>query len=225
MARRIKKSKKIILYIVLSCLIVCLVDFFIKPVYLIKSIIKAVLFFLVPFMLLKKRDRRQLKKMITPNKNNFFKSILLGISLLTLILFLYFLLSDYYDFNKILPLLRSTGITETNFWLVCLHVSLINSLLEEFFFRGFGYLLLRKSIKKSHACIFSGIMFGLYHITIIYNWFSIPLVILAIIGLVVLGIILNILDDRSGNIYNSWMSHMFVNFGINTVGLILMGVL
>ena len=75
MARRIKKSKKIILYIVLSCLIVCLVDFFIRPVYLIKSIIKAVLFFLVPFMLLKKRDRRQLKKMITPNKNNFFKSI------------------------------------------------------------------------------------------------------------------------------------------------------
>ena len=68
-------------------------------------------------------------------------------------------------------------------------------------------------------------MFGLYHITIIYNWFSIPLLILAIIGLIVLGILLNILDDKSSNIYNSWMSHMFVNFGINTVGLILMGVL
>ena len=73
MARRIKKSKKIILYIVLSCLIVCLVDLFIKPTYLIKSIIKAILFFVIPFILLKKRDRRQLKKMITPNKNNFFK--------------------------------------------------------------------------------------------------------------------------------------------------------
>ena len=154
-----------------------------------------------------------------------FKSIFLGCGLLALVLFLYFLLQDVYDFNKIIPLLSETGINNSNFWIVCFHVSLVNSLVEEFFFRGYAFLLLKKSVKTVYAYLFSSLMFALYHITIIYKWFSFPIFIFSILSIMLLGFILNYLDEKNGNIYNSWMSHMFVNFGINTIGLMLMGML
>lgn len=225
MARRSKKSKKIILYVILACLIICFLDIFMKPTYMIKSLIKVFLFVIVPFLLVKKRDKGFLKKLIKPKREGFFKSVFLGICLLALILFLYFLLQDTYDFNKIIPLLAESGINNSNFWIVCFHISLINSLVEEFFFRGYAFLLLKKSVRTLYAYLFSSLMFALYHITIIYKWFNVPIFIFSILGLMLLGFILNYLDEKNGNIYNSWMSHMFVNFGINTIGLMLMGML
>lgn len=225
MARRKKKSKKIILYVLLSCLIICAIDIFIKPTYLVKSIIKTFLFLIIPILSVKKRDRNQLKKLLKPNKEGLFKSIMLGLILLSLVLFLYFLLQDTYDFNKIIPLLAETGINRSNFWMVCIHISIINSLLEEFFFRGYAFILLKKSIKTSYAYLFSSLVFALYHVTIIYKWFSLPIFVISILSLMLLGMILNYIDEKNGNIYNSWLSHMCVNFGINTIGLMLMGLL
>lgn len=225
MAKRIKKSKKIILYVILACLIICSLDIFMKPTYMVKSVIKIFLFLIIPFSLVKKRDKSFLKKLILPKKEGLIKSILLGVCLLSLVLFLYFLLQDVYDFNKIIPLLAESGINNSNFWFVCFHISIINSLLEEFFFRGFAFLLLKRNIKTSYAYLFSSLMFALYHVSIICEWFSIPIFIFSILGIMFLGFVFNYLDEKNGNIYNSWMSHMFVNFGINTIGLMLMGML
>lgn len=225
MARRIKKSKKIILYVILVCLIICVLDIFMNLSYLLKSLIKIILFFIIPFFLVKTRDKKFLKKLIKPNKDGFLKSLFLGLCLLSLVLFLYFLLQNTYDFNKIISLLAESGINNNNFWIVCFHISFINSFVEEFFFRGYAFLLLKKSIKTSYAYLFSSFLFAIYHISIIYKWFNIPLFIISILSLMLLGFLLNYLDEKSGNIYNSWMSHMFVNFGINTIGLMLMGML
>ena len=38
-----------------------------------------------------------------------------------------------------------------------------------------------------------------------------------LIALLAVGCGQDYLDEKNGNIYNSWMSHMFVNFGINTL--------
>ena len=225
MARKSKKNKKIIICVLFSCVIIGLIDIFIKPTYFLKSIIKIILFLFIPIIITKKRDRKRLRKMFNPKQNNFFKSILLGLSLLILVLFSYFILRQYYDFSVIVPILEKSGINEQNFWLVSLHISLINSFLEEFFFRGYSFLLLKKSMKKIVAHLFSSIIFALYHIPIIYNWFSIPILVASIFILAVLGMLLNLLNEKSENIYNSWMSHMFVNFGINIVGLMLLGIL
>ena len=225
MARKSKKNKKIIICVLFSCVIIGLIDIFIKPTYFLKSIIKIILFLFIPIIITKKRDRKRLRKMFNPKQNNFFKSILLGLSLLILVLFSYFILRQYYDFSVIVPILEKSGINEQNFWLVSLHISLINSFLEEFFFRGYSFLLLKKSMKKVFVHLFSSIIFALYHIPIIYNWFSIPILIASIFILAVLGMLLNLLNEKNENIYNSWMSHMFVNFGINIVGLMLLGIL
>jgi hypothetical protein len=38
-------------------------------------------------------------------------------------------------------------------------------------------------------------------------------------------VIFNILNEKSENIYASWLSHMFANFAINTIGFILFGII
>ena len=46
-------------------------------------------------------------------------------------------------------------------------------------------------------------------------------VILVLIGLFAGGLIFNWFDEKFGNIYMSWLVHMFANFATNTIGFIL----
>ena len=57
------------------------------------------------------------------------------------------------------------------------------------------------------------------------GWFSPIIYVLALIGLFLIGCFLNYLNEKCNNIYPSWLVHMFSNFGINTVGLILFDIL
>ena len=57
------------------------------------------------------------------------------------------------------------------------------------------------------------------------NWFSPYLFILALTGLFVGGLIFDYINDKSENIYNSWLVHMFANFAINTIGFIMFGII
>lgn len=57
------------------------------------------------------------------------------------------------------------------------------------------------------------------------GWFSPVLFILAILGLMIGGCIFNYLDEKNGTIFQSWMVHMFANLAINTVGMILFGMI
>ena len=56
------------------------------------------------------------------------------------------------------------------------------------------------------------------------SWFAPLLLGLLIVGLFAAGLIFNRLNEKTGNIYPSWMVHMFANFAINTVGFMLFGI-
>lgn len=43
------------------------------------------------------------------------------------------------------------------------------------------------------------------------------LLLLALVGLAIGGLIFDYVDDRSGTIYNSWIIHMFADFAIMTI--------
>ena len=101
----------------------------------------------------------------------------------------------------------------------------MNSLLEEFFFRGFAFLTIKRLTSRTFAYIFSAAAFSIYHVAMMIGWFS-PLVFgLVLIGLFAGGLIFNFLNEKSGTIYPSWFVHMFANFAINTVGFILFGII
>lgn len=216
----------IILCVVTILLVMAAVELLIKPGYLVKSLIKTLLFLLIPALYCYIAREALIKNVFCTGKGGLLPSILLGIAVYGVIVGAYFILGPYFDLSGITrALTENAGVTKENFIYVSLYISFINSLLEEFFFRGFSFLILKKHTTRKGAHLFSAGAFALYHVAIMAEWVSIPLTALLIAVLFAGGILFNLLNERFENIYASWMVHMFANFAINTIGMILFGIL
>lgn len=219
-----KRSIYIIISVILLALSVCLVDAIIKPNYVIKSIVKIIFYLLVPmiYFIINKDELKDFKQLFYPNKKDFLKTILLSISVYLTIVIGYFLVRNFIDFSNVTSnLINNMGITPNNFIYVTIYISFLNSFLEEFFYRGYAFITLKKHIDRKIAYIFSASLFAIYHVGMILESFHFPDIILVVIGLFMGGCLFNYLNEKSNNIYPSWIVHMFTNFGINTVGFIL----
>lgn len=215
-----KKTRKITALVILGCLAMTLTDGILRPGYGVKSLIKIFFFLILPLVLC--RGSLPLKKLLVPDRRGFLLSLVLGLVVYGLILGAYFVIRAFFDFSGITALLgENAGVTEGNFLFVAIYISFCNSFLEELFFRGFAFLGLKEALGRKWAYVFSAGAFALYHTAMMLGWFSPLLFFMALAGLFAGGCIFNLLDETNGNIYNSWMVHMFANFGINTVGLIL----
>lgn len=223
-----KKSLYIILSVLILSLLMSFIDGFIKPTYIVKSIIKVVLFLIVPmvYFFLFKEELSRFKKLFVPKSKDFFRALVLGVLVYGVIVGAYFLLRGVFDFSAIAGNLTSdVGVNADNFVYVALYISFANSLLEEFFFRGFAFITLKEQTGRKFAYIFSALLFAVYHVGMTAGWFHIIVFALALIGLFVGGCIFNYLNEKCENIYPSWLVHMCANFAINTIGFILFGIL
>lgn len=218
-----KKQKYIILFIVIfACLCMGLVDAVIQPGYIAKSAVKIVMFLLLPVIYSFYDKNCNLKALFKPNRKGVLLAILLGALVYAFILTAFLLFKDVFDFSSLTSALTSqTGVNKDNFIFVAIYISFANSLLEEFFFRGFAFLTLKKISTRGFAYIVSALMFALYHIAMMIGWFGAPVVLLAMLGLFVGGVIFNYFNEKYDNIYLSWLIHMFANFATNTIGFIL----
>lgn len=223
-----KKSVYIMISIVVFSIFVCLIDALIQPNYFVKIPIKILFFLALPmlFFIINKRDFDEFKKLFVFKKNGILKALLLGILVYLVIIIGYFLLKSIIDFSNVTTSLTSgMGITAKNFLYVSLYISLMNSFLEEFFFRGYGFITLKKYTSRRFAYIFSSVIFAIYHVGMLVDMFNIWTSILLLVGLIIGGCIFNYLNEANDNIYPSWFVHMFANFAINTIGFILFGIL
>jgi len=209
----------IVAIIAICCTIMGIVDAIIKPSYAVKSTIKIILFLGCPLLYSTFVNNISLKKLFCFEKGSFFTSLLLGIGVFCVILAAYFSFRNLLDLSQItVSLEHNIGVSKDNFVFVSLYISFVNSLLEEFFFRGFAFLSLKKFTSRFFAYGISSTAFALYHI-------AMGIFVLTMVGLIVGGVIFNFLNEKNENIYSSWMVHMFANFAINVVGFILFGVL
>ncbi len=224
-----KNSKVYVITSVLfSTLLMCFVDGVIVPPYLYKSIIKIVLFLLVPmiYFIVFKEKSVYLKRLFVPKKKDFMLALLLGIGIFAVIMAAYFLFRNHIDFSGIQESLTGgIGVNAENFVYVAIYISFVNSLLEEFFFRGYAFLVLKQECSRKFAYLFSAIMFALYHVGMTSGWFNPLIYALSMVGLAAGACIFNFLNERCENIYPSWLVHMCANFAINTVGFILFGII
>ena len=217
-----------ILSVIICSLAMSLVDGVWQPGYFIKSIIKIGLFLIVPliYFLVNRSDISEIRTLFKPKPRSILIALGFGILVYGFIVGGYFLLRGVIDFSGIAASLgEEAGVSADNFVYVSIYISLVNSFLEEFFFRGFSFACLKKSTSRGLAYIFSSLMFALYHSGMTAGWFNIGIFVLALVGLMLAGIIFNFLDEKSESIYTSWVVHMFANFGINTVGFILFGMI
>lgn len=212
--------------IVFCCLVMAIVDGIIRPDYAIKSVIKIVLFLLAPVLYSMYDKNLQLKSVLKFKKKDIKLTVGLAVAVYVVVLAAYFVTKNIFDFSGVTKSLESNiGVTGDRFIWVALYISFINSFLEEFFFRGFAFLTIRRLTTRRFAYVFSALMFTLYHIAMMGGWFSIWVYIIIMAGLFVGGLIFDYLNERNETIYSSWMVHMFANFAINTVGFILFGIL
>ena len=220
-----KKRNTIIVFIVtvICCLAMALVDGVLRPGYAVKSAIKIALFMLIP-LIASRLDRSVLYlQLLRPKKKGLLQAIALGVGIYVVILGGYFLVSSFFDFSQIAGALTdNAGVTKENFLYVSLYISFANSFLEEFFFRGFVFTNLKQHSGRKLAYIFSAAAFSLYHVAMMIGWFSPALFLLVMAGLVIGGMIFNWLNEKLDTIYCSWLTHMFANFAINTIGFMLL---
>lgn len=221
--------KKKALYAVLAaavacCAVMAVVDGILRPSYWLKSAIKAALFLLIPLVLSRKWKQIDLRSLFRPQKKGILTALALGIGVYGVILGGYFVVRNFFDFSGIVGnLSQNAGVNKDNFLFVSLYISFMNSFLEEFFFRGFLFLNGKRLGSRGFAYGFSSLLFALYHLAMMTGWFSPVLLLLVLTGLTVGGGLFNWLDEKHGSIYTSWLTHMFANFAINTIGFLLIG--
>ena len=218
------KKKTICIILTAACLCMALVDAVLRPGYGLKSALKLSLFLILPWIFCYRRDKNALKALFSLKKVGIWP-LFLGAGVYLGILGLYFVARNFFDFSGVDGALqKDLGVNAGNFVWVSLYISFVNSLLEEFFFRGFGFLTLKTVSSRRFAGLFSAALFALYHVAMMIGWFHWSLVALLIFGLVLAGLLFQALDERSGTLYPSWLVHMFANFAINTVGFLLLGI-
>ncbi len=221
-----RKTVAICLVIILCCGLMAVVDGIIQPHYAVKSGVKLALFLAVPFIWSLIYKELRLKELFVADRKSILMALMLCIPVYVIILVGYLLLKDIFDFSAVTTSLTGNiGVTKENFIFVSVYISFVNSLLEEFFFRGFAFLTLSRIAGKKFAMIFSAAAFALYHVAMMTGWFGPVVFVLIMAGLFAGGMIFNYINSKSGNIYASWFVHMFANFAINTVGFILFGII
>ena len=223
-----KAKNYAVVSVLLSTLLMCFVDGIISPPYLYKSIIKIVLFLLIPlsYFLLYKDKAAYLKKLFIPKKKDFLLALLLGIGVFVVIMIAYFLLGDYIDLSGIKESLTTgIGVTADNFMYVAFYISFVNSLLEEFFFRGFAFVTLKRHASRRLAYFLGAFLFAFYHVGMTVTWLPFPVFLAELAGLTGGGLIFNFLCEKTETVYPSYIVHMCCNFGINLIGFILFGVI
>ncbi len=221
-----KKAYYLLGILFISCVIMGYIDFVISPVYFVKAGAKLILFLAVPLTYLFITKESDFKTLFQFDRKQLKFLVILGSGVFTLILGAYFLLGSFFDLSNITKSLESDiGVNKENFVFVACYIAIINSFLEELFFRGFAFLELKKVTKGNFAMIISALFFALYHIAMMVNWMNIGLLVLLTISLFVAGIIFNKLNEKYNNIYASWIVHMFANIAINFIGFILFGII
>lgn len=219
------KKRWIILLVITGCVMMALVDFT-KMHYAPKAILKIATFLSLPVFYALLSSKPMTWEILTFKKDSIKLSLLLGIVIYGFILLAYFAIGPLFDFSNVTRVLNNTvGVNRGNFLYISIYISFINSFIEEFFFRGFAFLTLKKHSSRRFAIIFSSIAFALYHVTLMAGLFDFSLYVLLLSALVVAGFILNLLDEKSNTLYPSWLVHAFANFSINTIGFILLGMI
>ena len=216
------KKLHIPILVIIACIVMGIVDAVIQPGYAIKSAIKIIMFLLIPIVYGLFFKEFNIKNLMKPDKKGLCIALCLGFVIYGVVLGAYWIFKDVFDFSALTGSLNeTTGVNKSNFIWVAIYISFVNSLLEEFFFRGFSFITLKKLTSRRFAYVFSSMAFALYHIAMMIGWFGLPVILISLVGLFIGGMIFNRFDEKSENIYLSWLIHMFANFATNTIGFIL----
>jgi membrane protease YdiL (CAAX protease family) len=221
-----KKHKDIALILICSllpCVLYSVLLITKYNTYWLTSISKIFLFTAFPLLYFYKRQNLKIKDIWEPggNKKYIIISAWLGFGTFCIIISAFVFLRFMFDDTMILNALAKEGITKKNFIMVFINIIFINAFIEELYFRGFVFNVLRRMKFKKFAYIYSAVLFSLYHALMIQNWFLPGIFIICMAGLVIGGLLFNRLYEKCGGLLGGYLIHAGANLGINLIGLYL----
>lgn len=191
-------------------------EIYIRPEYLIKCIIKISTFGGV-ILLYSALTKKKIVDIINLKKPEKIGTLIGGIAFFFVGMIVVFLIfKNQINWTGIKESLAGKeGFTKQNCLFAFAYIIIFNSFLEEAFFRGF---LSGLFTKKWLGYIISAFLFSAYHIGIVGEWFSVPLVLIAISGLVLVALFLQWLNTHYKTIVANWLVHASANITINVIG-------
>lgn len=215
-----RKEMLTVFFGIIAVAIMSYVETVIKPGYLLKSVTKVIVFAgsIIVYCLINKSNPVKLLNIKKPVRA---KSLFLFVGLAyCTIIGAFFVLKNFIDLSTIKDnLVAKEGLTKDNCLYIFIYIILINSFLEESFFRGFMFRGLKNN--RLLAYLISSLFFALYHIGIVDGWFNPFLFVLCIVGLMIAGMMLDYVCEKYDSLLTSWLVHATANLAINTIGIYL----
>lgn len=213
-----RHNKWLLLYGLLACSFLYMIEQGIGVSYAIKAGFKIVLFLCVPLVFMQKAGHDSLREILGLDHIDL-KDVNMGIKIGLIAFGVLIALGVFFaptiDFDSIRQeLSEKLHVTVRSFIFVGLYITFVNSLLEELFFRGFLYGFLKRSGWSTVAMFFSSLLFGVYHMAMFQTWLSPGLVILCVIGLIIVGIFFNYINNKTSTFLNSWIIHIIADSAI-----------
>ncbi len=210
-------------------LILLFFQFFLTPSYFILSIYKIV--YLVPPLFRSYFYKLSIEESVKigfsgANFRKYWKkAVLWGILFSTVYALGFLFLKNYIPIAGIATSLGEHNITARNIVFIGIFTIVVNALLEEFFWRGFVYNELKKQKGKVLAYLITAIGFSLYHAVYFYAWLSVPLLLIALSGLLCYSFFMCFLFDKYKDLFTCWLIHALVDIVQISIGLYLFGLL
>jgi len=187
--------------------------------YLYTSAFKVLLFILFPviyFMLTKDGKFKNILS-LKGDKKTIRISCIIGFCVFAFIQLAFMVLRPFLDEAMIVGALENNGISSGNFPLVFIYIVLINTALEELFFRGFIFLTLYRMGFRVYAHACSCLLFAFYHVAILNSAVTLGMLIFLIFGLAVAGLIFNYFAMKCRSIIGSLIVHISANLSLNLI--------
>ena len=215
-----KKSAVVVLLLSLAlCVCMGLVDAVLSPPYAVKSAIKLVLFGAIPVLYLVAAKSFEPKKLFSLKGQHARLIVPLAVGIFAVIMVAFLALRSFIDFSSVTDSLTAdAGVTRENFIFVALYIALINSFLEEFFFRGFCFFGLRP-LGLPAAYLISALLFSAYHVAFMDGWLSPVIFALSLFGMALGGGIFAFLNHKTQSLLPSYFVHMASNLATNLIGI------
>lgn len=221
-----ERSRKMITAAVLAIFTIGFLSYFdgvLKPSYWYKSLVKGALFSTVVLLYCRIFQDDLIRVLHIRKKLPSGKLLIFMFLVYAGIICAYLILKDQIDLSGIREsLLNKEGLTKKNFPFIFSYIIIVNSFLEEGFFRGFLYHAFADNGRKVTGMLVSSFLFAIYHLGIVATWFHPLILLLCIAGLMGAGIFLQLICEREDNLLASWIVHGFANLAINTIGVFML---
>ncbi|RKX87411.1 MAG: hypothetical protein DRP58_02865 [Spirochaetes bacterium] len=217
-------KKIVIIYSIFIILVLYLLEQILLTPYIIKTIIKIPIFTLFPYII---QHYFIKEKFLVKIKKSERGSVLLwAVFVFIIILLIAFAVKSSIntdaisqDFTDRMMLNRKSMI------IAALYTIFFNSLIEEYFFRGFIFKNLLKSNLLVSAYIISSSAFAIYHVSIFKAWFSPGLMLLMLMGLFIGGLIFAYFAKKEKSILAPWIIHISADLALILFGVFELGIL